>query len=81
MKKKKKKKKKKKQQQQQQFRPFLLDHIFSIKIKKLKINDQLSVENEDTRMSYGNLLKNKEDTGSFCINGRCTNKDSLHSSG
>ena len=81
-----KKKKKKKKKQKQQFRPFLLDHIFSIKIQKLKINDLLSVENEDTSsehkaMSYGNLIINKEDTWSFCVNGRSTNKDSLHCSG
>ena len=49
------------------------DHIFSIKIQKLKINDLESVENEDTSsehktMSYGNSLKKTEDTGSFCVN-------------
>ena len=49
------------------------EHIFSIKIQKLKINDLESVANEDTcsehkTMSYGNSLKKTEDTGSFCVN-------------
>ena len=44
-----------------------------IKIQKLKINDLLFIENEDTSskhkmMSYGNSLKKKEDTVSFCVN-------------
>ena len=49
------------------------EHIFSRKIQKLKINDFVSVENEDTSsehktMSYENSLKKTEDTGSFCVN-------------
>ena len=49
------------------------EHIFSRKIQKLKINDFVSVENEDTSsehktISYGNSLKKSEDTGLFCVN-------------